>query len=90
MDGEQYSVQSQSDLSKVYNVDISTYTCTCLDFPLISYCKHVCAVQRLFNDPTPRIPLGSKSDNDTDLLSSLSQETLVLPLPEEYQPVPKP
>ena len=28
-----------------YEVDIPAYTCTCFDFPLINYCKHICAVQ---------------------------------------------
>ncbi|KAJ7665805.1 hypothetical protein B0H17DRAFT_951239 [Mycena rosella] len=39
-----YIVPSKTDPSKVYDVDIDTYTCTCLDFPLISFCKHICAV----------------------------------------------
>ncbi|KAF7371998.1 SWIM-type domain-containing protein [Mycena venus] len=46
-----YLVQSKSNPSQVYEVDIKTYTCTCLDYPLISFCKHICAVQRLFDEP---------------------------------------
>ncbi|KAJ7697699.1 hypothetical protein B0H17DRAFT_1197358 [Mycena rosella] len=45
-----YLVQSQSDPIKVYEIDLDTYTCTCFDFPLISYCKHICAVQELFEE----------------------------------------
>ncbi|KAJ7926848.1 hypothetical protein B0H13DRAFT_1861863 [Mycena leptocephala] len=51
-----------SDPSKVYEVDIETYTCDCLDYPLISYCKHISAVERLFNEGheaaphTPEVP----------------------------------
>lgn len=29
----------------VYNIDMVAYTCTCLDYPTIKFCKHVCAVQ---------------------------------------------
>jgi hypothetical protein len=47
-----YLVPSQSHASKTYEVDIDSYTCTCLDFPLISFCKHIAAVQRLFNADT--------------------------------------
>ncbi|KAJ7618345.1 hypothetical protein DFH06DRAFT_1342620 [Mycena polygramma] len=49
-----YSVRSKSDPSKQYEVDLDTYTCTCLDYPLISFCKHLCAVQTLFEE-TPRV-----------------------------------
>ncbi|KAJ7832372.1 hypothetical protein B0H13DRAFT_1654230 [Mycena leptocephala] len=58
----QYLVQSQSDPSKMYEVDIETYTCDCLDYPLISYCKHISAVQSLFDEEqeaapyTPEVP----------------------------------
>ncbi|KAJ7832397.1 hypothetical protein B0H14DRAFT_2592064 [Mycena olivaceomarginata] len=51
-----YIVPSKSSPSKVYEIDIDTYTCTCPDYPLISFCKHICAVQDLFkedaNNPT--------------------------------------
>ncbi|KAJ6552240.1 hypothetical protein DFH09DRAFT_1038848 [Mycena vulgaris] len=46
-----YFVRSQSDPSVIYEVDMDTYTCTCLDYPLISFCKHICAVQTLFKEP---------------------------------------
>ncbi|KAF7372258.1 SWIM-type domain-containing protein [Mycena venus] len=46
-----YLVRSKSNPSQVYEVDIETYTCTCLDYPLICFCKHICAVQRLFDEP---------------------------------------
>jgi hypothetical protein len=54
-------VRSQSNPSHTYEVDLSSYTCTCLDFPLISYCKHICAVQSLFEEDSPVVALGSKS-----------------------------
>ncbi|KAJ7161196.1 hypothetical protein C8R46DRAFT_905421 [Mycena filopes] len=48
VEGGKYLVSSKSDPSKAYEVDLETYTCQCLDYPLISYCKHLCAVQELF------------------------------------------
>ncbi|KAJ7605973.1 hypothetical protein DFH06DRAFT_1019876, partial [Mycena polygramma] len=48
IDDYKFLVPSKSNPAKLYEVDLDTYTCTCLDFPLISYCKHICAVQVLF------------------------------------------
>ncbi|KAJ7758830.1 hypothetical protein DFH07DRAFT_725533, partial [Mycena maculata] len=45
-----YCVRSQSDPSQVYSVDVEAYSCDCLPFPLIDFCKHICAVQRIFPD----------------------------------------
>jgi hypothetical protein len=50
VEDDKYLVPSMSDCSIVYDVDIDTYTCTCMDFPLICFCKHLCAVQLLFDD----------------------------------------
>ncbi|KAJ7488704.1 hypothetical protein B0H11DRAFT_1720367 [Mycena galericulata] len=46
-----FLVPSKSQPSRVYEVDIDTYTCTCLDYPLISFCKHISAVQNQFDEP---------------------------------------
>src|ERR1700729_1449989 len=40
-----YSVQLQSDPKCTYSVDIDTYTCDCDGFPMVLFCKHLCAVQ---------------------------------------------
>ena len=80
-----YLVRSQSDPSKVYEVDIDTYTCTCLDFPLICFCKHICAVQMLFDEPTASPPLQSSSTlpslsrSLSPSLSSSDVATIVIP-----------
>ncbi|KAJ7713668.1 hypothetical protein B0H16DRAFT_1809600, partial [Mycena metata] len=67
-----YRVRSQSDPSKFYDVDIETYSCTCLDFPLICFCKHICAVQRLFKEPgSPSI----RPDLPAPSFSSIQQQT---------------
>ncbi|KAJ7617818.1 hypothetical protein FB45DRAFT_702941, partial [Roridomyces roridus] len=63
-DGEDtFRVRSRSCPSKAYDVDVDAYHCTCIDFPLISYCKHLSAVQRLFPEKrdataptTPSLP----------------------------------
>jgi hypothetical protein len=38
-------VKSQSDGAIDYEVNLENYNCTCLSFPIIWYCKHICAVQ---------------------------------------------
>ncbi|KAJ7079163.1 hypothetical protein B0H15DRAFT_788251 [Mycena belliarum] len=72
IDDSRYLVPSQSDPSKLYDVDIETYTCNCLDYPLICYCKHLCAVQELFDEPdmptdraqsSPQVPSLSTLDD---------------------------
>ncbi|KAJ7491812.1 hypothetical protein B0H11DRAFT_2191245 [Mycena galericulata] len=76
-----YLVQSKSNPSKSYEVDIDTYTCNCLDFPLISYCKHICAVQELFDEPgaspagprpSPQIPREDSTPIQPLLASALA------------------
>ncbi|KAF8177955.1 hypothetical protein K438DRAFT_2180632 [Mycena galopus ATCC 62051] len=46
-----YLVPSEADPSKFYEVDLDAYTCQCLNYPLIRFCKHLCAVQELFDEP---------------------------------------
>src|ERR1700729_309280 len=43
-------------LSKKYHVNIDTYTCDCDSFSLISFCKHIGAVQNYF----PKIPTACR------------------------------
>ncbi|KAK7057477.1 hypothetical protein R3P38DRAFT_2841210 [Favolaschia claudopus] len=40
-DDEIYQIKSQSDPSSVYDVDLEAYTCNCLDYPSILFCKHI-------------------------------------------------
>ncbi|KAE9389420.1 hypothetical protein BT96DRAFT_834937, partial [Gymnopus androsaceus JB14] len=47
-DHHTFSVISRSRPGVAYTVDMISYTCNCPDFPLINFCKHVCAIQRLF------------------------------------------
>ncbi|KAJ7767382.1 hypothetical protein DFH07DRAFT_769505 [Mycena maculata] len=88
VDEEQYLVRSKFEPSRIYEVDISTYTCTCLDFPFILYCKHICAVQTLFEEHAPQVLLSSCTTTTPPDAST----TLQSPLPEEpsQAPVAKP
>src|SRR6202041_555823 len=52
----QFSVQSQSDPSISYHVDIETYVCECPSWPLIFYCKHLAAIQLYFYDDDDDLP----------------------------------
>jgi hypothetical protein len=45
--GEIYHVRSQTGLH-FYTVDVDSYTCECLSYPLIQFCKHLAAVQHHF------------------------------------------
>ncbi|KAJ7867319.1 hypothetical protein B0H13DRAFT_2351978 [Mycena leptocephala] len=88
-----YVVRSKSDPSRTYEVDVSTYTCTCLDFPLICFCRHICAVQTLFEEK-----LSSETSNDEQKStpsddgqkSTLANEDLPIPQPLLPPAAPKP
>ena len=47
LDDLHFEVQSSSSL-KYYQIDLSTKTCNCPDFPNISLCKHIAAVVHFF------------------------------------------
>lgn len=57
-----------------YEVDLRAYTCTCLDYPAICFCKHIHAVQTHFPSlqPLENLPQAAvKSDS----LSTASRPT---------------
>ena len=39
-----------------YQVDLDSYDCTCISFPIIRFCKHICAVQKQFPETVKLIP----------------------------------
>jgi len=43
-----YKVLSGSKPGVDYCVDLDMYDCSCLSFPTICFCKHICAVQKQF------------------------------------------
>ncbi|KAJ7028487.1 hypothetical protein C8F04DRAFT_1290675, partial [Mycena alexandri] len=65
-----YRVCSQSDAAQIYLVDIEAYTCDCLSFPLIDFCKHICAVQRLFPEGCTELPISTLNFSSTSILST--------------------
>jgi hypothetical protein len=83
-----YTVASELQPARVYDVDVDAYSCSCLDFPLISFCMHIAAVQCLFDEPalspTSTIvpapcpcPIPAASKHQTDDIPTL----LAAPLP---------
>jgi hypothetical protein len=47
IDKSHFEIQSTSS-EKKYEVNLLTYTCTCLDFPRIQLCKHLAAIVHFF------------------------------------------
>ncbi|KAJ7582338.1 hypothetical protein C8J56DRAFT_792767, partial [Mycena floridula] len=47
-DGSMFQVASQSKPNTWYQVDLEVYSCECLSFSGIDFCKHICAVQYHF------------------------------------------
>jgi hypothetical protein len=80
-----FLVPSKSDPSKVYEVDLETYTCNCLDYPLIKYCKHLCAVQELFDEPGSPSGGAPQATPEVPCLSSLPSNPVQAP-PTPTQP----
>ncbi|EDR06483.1 uncharacterized protein LACBIDRAFT_328884 [Laccaria bicolor S238N-H82] len=47
-DPSAFRVKSQSIQNFAYDVDLVSYRCNCLSFPLVNFCKHISAVQLHF------------------------------------------
>lgn len=58
-----YLVKSMSRPDHWYEVDVLAYTCSCPDYPIIKFCKHLCAVQTHF----PSSDLASSTELDADI-----------------------
>jgi hypothetical protein len=51
--GKIFEVRSQTDRTRYYTINVGDNTCSpCPSFPLISFCKHMCAVQNNYPDVT--------------------------------------
>lgn len=69
-----FFIDSISQPGHWYEVDLRAYTCTCLDYPAICFCKHIHAVQTHFPSlqPLENLPQAAvKSDS----LSTASRPT---------------
>lgn len=67
-DNTLFLVQSSSTPGRRYEVDLLSYTCTCLNFPLIKFCKHICATQTHFPELV-RNRLISEPPTDSESLA---------------------
>ncbi|KAJ6527474.1 hypothetical protein B0H19DRAFT_1275272 [Mycena capillaripes] len=65
-DTGKYIVRSQSDREIFYEVDLDAYDCTSLSFPLIRFCKHICAVENHFPEEAVKIPVAALNATDSD------------------------
>jgi hypothetical protein len=68
IDDQHFEVQSSNSL-KSYQIDLTTTTCNCSDFPNISLCKHIAAIVHFFGGadlgppPPPDGSEGSASES---------------------------
>jgi hypothetical protein len=62
VDEANYHVRSCTDPDKWYNVDLDTSNCDCGSFPLVSFCKHISAVQMHFSQTCNLIPFQAEPD----------------------------
>src|SRR5580658_6605454 len=62
-----FEVQS-SDSLKYYQVDLSAKTCTCIDFPNISLCKHIVSIVHFFGgaDLGPQPPRNTSASESAE------------------------
>jgi len=54
-----YQVLSGSKPGVDYRVDLDAYDCSCLSFPTICFCKHICAVQKQFPEVYKVVPTAA-------------------------------
>jgi len=73
--GATYLVKSVSRPGQQYSVDVTAYTCTCPDYPVIQFCKHLHAIQAHFPDLA--------SSNQLNTLSTGSEISTILDLDEQ-------
>ena len=83
-DGD-YRVQSHKNPNHWYEIDLNAGACNCESYPLISFCKHLAAIQNHFPDTNqsfqlPTAPPGRetmKISHTTELMDTLPEETVV-------------
>jgi hypothetical protein len=61
-DEANYRVRSRTDPHHWYNIDLHASFCNCGSFPLISFCKHISAVQTHFPQTCNLIPFRAEPD----------------------------
>jgi hypothetical protein len=74
-----YCMWSQSNHEKWFVVDLVACHCDCPSFPLVSFCKHVAAVQRHFPESFNPVPFDDTPQNAEEIAVKLSS----MPLPHD-------
>ena len=64
IDKSHFEIQSARS-GKTYQVNLLTYTCTCLDFPRIQLCKHIAATVHFFGEGLERPEHGPQAPVNT-------------------------
>jgi hypothetical protein len=86
--GNQFAVQSVTNSSCIYSVNLSTQSCDCPDWPRVLLCKHVTAAAHFFGNgdlqieskvskPAPPIREGSAGAPATEATASLILENVI-------------
>ncbi|KAJ7579511.1 hypothetical protein C8J56DRAFT_796284, partial [Mycena floridula] len=68
-DGSMFQVASQSKPNTWYQVDLEAYSCECLSFSGIDFCKHICAVQYHFPEVYETIPASQLAVSATAVIA---------------------
>jgi hypothetical protein len=86
--GDQFAVQSVTNSSCIYSVNLSTQSCDCADWPRVLLCKHVTAAAHFFGNgdlqieskvskPTPPIREGSAGVPATEATATSILENVI-------------
>jgi hypothetical protein len=70
-----FFVQSQSTVGVCYWVGLDTYNCESMSFPVIYFCKHICAVQNHFPEECKPVPRSMLAIHCADSLAADPRET---------------
>lgn len=82
---DRFAVQSVTNSSHIYSVNLGTQSCDCLDWPRVQLCKHVTAVAHFFGGnqqievkvPTPPIREGSAGPPATEVAATSILENVI-------------
>lgn len=77
----QYTVKSQSHAKMDYGINMIAYTCTCLDYPAIRFCKHICTVKNHYPSVHPFIDLDQDPQESLLIMYLLRR---LLPQVQQY------
>lgn len=73
---DRFEVQSTTDSSRRYLVDLSNHSCACPDWPRARLCKHVSAVAHYFGREDQQIDPDWDSDDEADEVSKTAPALL--------------